>query len=158
MAKKRTHGDSLVAPDDPFQEDAFDTESEAFLRGARSFSPVPGPVSLDGASPRRGKSGPSGRFFSATWSAIKLFVGVALVVGLAASVAWGAHRYALTTTRFAIRKVEVQGADRLTAARAERLAGADMGTNLLRFDPESSCSVCRGCARRACSASFRTPC
>jgi cell division protein FtsQ len=68
------------------------------------------------------------------WSLLKLGTGVALVVGAALGVAWAAHRYALTSPRFMIREVSIQGQQRLSEAELKRLAGVEVGANIFRLD------------------------
>jgi cell division protein FtsQ len=65
---------------------------------------------------------------------LKLLAGLIVVVGASSAVAYSLHRYALTTTRFGIKKVEVQGGKRLGAERVRSLAGIELGKNLLAFD------------------------
>jgi len=69
-----------------------------------------------------------------TWSLIKLGAGVVLVLGISLGVAWGAHHYALTTTRFAIEQVEIQGARRLSSEQVANLAGVQVGQNIFKVD------------------------
>ncbi|MCC6214107.1 MAG: FtsQ-type POTRA domain-containing protein [Polyangiaceae bacterium] len=67
-------------------------------------------------------------------TALKLASGVGLVVVVAAAVAWGAHRYALTSPRFAIADVQVDGAQRASAAALAEAAGARVGQNVFALD------------------------
>ncbi len=69
-----------------------------------------------------------------TWRLLKLAGGVALVVGAALGVAWGAHHYALTSPRFMLREVAISGQKRLGQAELEQLAGIQVGTNIFRLD------------------------
>lgn len=69
-----------------------------------------------------------------TWSLMKLAAGVVLVLGISLGVAWGAHHYALTTSRFAIEQVEVQGARRLNSDQIASLAGIQVGQNIFTVD------------------------
>lgn len=69
-----------------------------------------------------------------TWSLMKLVAGVVLVLGISLGVAWGAHHYALTTSRFAIEQVEVQGARRLSSEQVANLAGIQVGQNIFKVD------------------------
>lgn len=68
------------------------------------------------------------------WAVTKILFGTALTLGVACGVAWGAHRYALTTPRFAIQKVEVEGARRLSAEQIKKLAGIEPGGNVFALD------------------------
>jgi cell division protein FtsQ len=76
----------------------------------------------------------SGRVLRAVWSGMKLVSGVAIVVCASVAVAWGAHRYALTTPRFAVRSVEIEGNRRKSDAQILELAGLSPGTNLFAID------------------------
>ena len=69
-----------------------------------------------------------------TWSLMKLGAGVVLVLGVSLGVAWGAHHYALTTSRFAIEQVEVRGARRLSTEQVANLAGVQVGQNIFTVD------------------------
>jgi cell division protein FtsQ len=68
------------------------------------------------------------------WTVAKILFGTALTLGVAGGVAWGAHRYALTTPRFAIQEVEVEGARRLSADQVQTLAGISRGSNVFALD------------------------
>lgn len=84
----------------------------------------------DGAPP----PGKARRFFLGLWSGIKLLTGVLVVVAAAGAVAWGAHHYALTTPRFALQNISVEGAARYDAQRIADIAGARRGANLFAID------------------------
>ena len=89
------------------------------------------------AGPRTGGGGRSGRPQGALprlLFALKLLLGVLVVVGASSAVAYSLHRYALTTSRFGIRKVTVQGQKRLTSEEVRSRAGIELGKNLLAFD------------------------
>lgn len=76
-----------------------------------------------------------GRIWGARlWTFAKIVFGTALTLGVAGGVAWGAHRYALTTPRFAIQEVEVEGARRLSADQVQSLAGISRGSNVFALD------------------------
>ncbi len=68
------------------------------------------------------------------WSVTRVLFGAALVLGVAGIVGWGAHRYALTTPRFAIQSVEVEGVRRLGADQVKELAGVEVGGNVFALD------------------------
>jgi cell division protein FtsQ len=74
------------------------------------------------------------RFAARAWLLLKLGTGVALVVGAALGVAWAAHRYALTSPRFMIREVVVEGRQRTTEAELGKLAGIQVGANIFTVD------------------------
>lgn len=103
---------------------------EAFVT---SESPQPGPVRTK--SRRAGSAPPPGRrVLSSIWSALKLASGVLFVVAASLAVAWGAHRYALSTPRFAIRKLDIRGSRRLAEQQIEKLAGVHVGQNIFAVD------------------------
>lgn len=87
-------------------------------RGAASRSP--------GAAP----------WLSRLWSGLQLVAGLALVVGISVSVAWGAHRYASTTARFGLRTLEVSGNHRLSDGAIAKIAGVAEGVNLFVLDTD----------------------
>ena len=76
----------------------------------------------------------SSRIAIQAWSLFKLATGVALVVGAALGVAWAAHRYALTSPRFMIREVVVEGKQRTTDADLQKRAGIQVGGNIFALD------------------------
>lgn len=67
-------------------------------------------------------------------SGLKALFAVAVVLGAAGAVAFGAYRYALQTPRFALRVVEVEGNRRLTEENVLERAGVARGQNLFRID------------------------
>lgn len=81
-----------------------------------------------------GDAGPPSRWLQRLWAATRIGFGVLLVLAVSGAVAWGAHRYALTTPRFAIRDVDVEGARRFSADRIQALAGVELGTNVFALD------------------------
>lgn len=68
------------------------------------------------------------------WPGIKLAFGVLLVVGSALVVALGAHRFAVTSERFAVVEVQATGNRRFNEDQLLRLAGAKRGDNLFVLD------------------------
>ena len=105
-----------------------------------SESPKPGPVAAKNVWGRRAQGGvseppPEGPgFFRTAWSLTKLGLGVLLVVGASVLVAWGAHRYALTSPRFAVRQIEVKGGKRKTEEQIAQVAGIKRGANVFAVD------------------------
>lgn len=67
-------------------------------------------------------------------AALKLLVGVVLVVGASAAVAWGARRYVLTSPRFAVKTIAVEGASRTTPETIAEAGGIAVGDNVLAAD------------------------
>ena len=97
-------------------------------------SPEPAPVASDAPRPKR-RRGPAraeagSPVLRSLWSGTKLVSGVLIVICASVAVAWGAHRYALTTPRFAMRTLEVEGNRRKTDAQIAALAGVHAGQNL----------------------------
>ena len=72
------------------------------------------------------------------WLALgaKLTLGLALIVGAVGSLAWGVHRYAQTTPRFSIVKIEIEGTRRLGREDVLGAAQVKKGDNLFAFDVE----------------------
>lgn len=103
-----------------------------------SETPKPGPVRA--ARRRAGNAeeppgaGRSGDLLSSLWSGIKLASGVLVVVAASVAVAWGAHRYALSTPRFAVKKLDIRGSRRLGQPEIEKLAGIHVGQNIFALD------------------------
>ncbi len=106
---------------------------EAFVT---SESPAPGPVRGKSRRARARSTPPAdrGRVLQSLWSAIKLASGVLVVVAASVAVAWGAHRYALSTPRFAIQKLDIRGSRRLGQQQIEQLAGIRVGQNIFALD------------------------
>jgi cell division protein FtsQ len=72
----------------------------------------------------------------AVWTAVKLSLGVAIVLGASLAIAWGAHQFALTTPRFAVVEFDVEGNRRASDAEIVRVAGLERGGNVFRVDLE----------------------
>lgn len=89
--------------------------------GSRRDAPLPDPAT------RRGRT---------VLAAIRAVLGAALVLGLSVTVAWAARRHVLTSPRFAIDDVVVQGAHRRTAEALEEEAGITKGSNVFALDLE----------------------
>jgi cell division protein FtsQ len=124
--KSRTeslHGAAVPAPLEEFALGESPPPGRAEpRRSARAKSPPP--------------SGPS--FSERLLSAVKLCVGLAVVVAASTAVAYSLHRYALTTTRFGIRDIELEGAKRLSPDEVRSLAGIELGKNLFAFDTRAA--------------------
>jgi cell division protein FtsQ len=104
---------------------------EAF---ADSESPVPGVVGPASTANRPVAAGGAGRLASA----FRFLLGLGLVAAVATAVAMSAHRYAVTSSRFALRTVEVSGARRIGSDQVERLAGVVRGENLFALDTHAA--------------------
>jgi len=120
---KSLHGATIAAPSEDFAVDESPPPAKA---GARRV--------VSGKSPP--PSGPS--LGERIVSGLKLVVGLAVVVGASTAVAYSLHRYALTTTRFAIRDVELTGAKRYSVEQIRTLGGIELGKNLFAFDTRAA--------------------
>lgn len=110
----RLHGASISAPDEGF-----------------SSSESPEPPRADRGSPRGSERS---RRLARLSSALRTVLGLLLVIGVAVGVAWSAHRYALTSARFAIRKIHVDGGKRFGPAEVQKAAGIPPNANLFSVD------------------------
>ncbi|HWP06297.1 MAG TPA: FtsQ-type POTRA domain-containing protein [Polyangiaceae bacterium] len=119
---KSLHGAVVSAPSEEFELPESPPPARAGARRAVSGRPPP--------------SGPS--VFERIFAGVKLVVGLAVVVAASTAVAYSLHRYALTTTRFAIQKVELEGSKRLAPDEVRSLAGVTIGTNLFAFDTRAA--------------------
>ncbi|HEY2405625.1 MAG TPA: FtsQ-type POTRA domain-containing protein [Polyangiaceae bacterium] len=117
--RERLHGAGLVAPDEAY---------------APSESPPPAAVVRRRGVPEEAPAPRSAWLL--LWSAIKLASGLAVVVGMSLAVAFSAHRYALTSPRFAVKNLDLVGAHRTTAAQIKELSGVDLGANLFAIDTD----------------------
>jgi cell division protein FtsQ len=115
----RKHG-VLHAPGDPLPYD------DSPAPGVASSSVRPPAATL----PRR----PRTRLLAT----LQLALGAIVVITASVAVAWGARRYLLTSPRFAVRTVEVEGMRRRTAAEVARGAGVEVGKNILALDLEAT--------------------
>jgi cell division protein FtsQ len=77
---------------------------------------------------------PEGSAWRLIWSLGKLLSGVLIVVAASGAVAWGAHRYAMTTPRFAVKKVDISGTRRKTDSEIVKLAGLERGQNIFALE------------------------
>jgi len=68
----------------------------------------------------------------------KVLLGLAVVVAASSAVAYSLHRYALTTTRFGVRDIDLQGAKRFSPEEVRALAGIELGKNLFAFDTRAA--------------------
>ncbi len=67
-------------------------------------------------------------------NALRAVLGAALVLGLSTTVAWAARRHVLTSPRFAIDEIVVQGAHHRTAESVATEAGVTKGMNVFALD------------------------
>lgn len=68
------------------------------------------------------------------WNFAKLVLGVALVLVTATGTAWGAYHLAVTSPRFAVTELKVEGTRTLSDSAVAKLAGIGLGENLLALD------------------------
>src|SRR5688572_29524358 len=109
VKKARVHGAAISAPLEEF---------------AVGESPPPANVGPKG---RAGRPATPPSFGARLLAALKLFAGLFVVIGAALGVAFSVHRYALSTTRFSIKAVELVGAKRMTESKVEKLGGVRRG-------------------------------
>ena len=64
----------------------------------------------------------------------KVTLGLSLLVAAVVTLAWGVHRYAQTTPRFAVVNLEVEGTKRLARDDVLAAAGVEKGQNLFALD------------------------
>lgn len=121
--RARAHGAAVVAPSEDYEVDDS-----------------PEPAAVKGPARNRFANEPSGarKLAARVLAALKLVMGLAIVIGVALAVAYSVHRYALTTPRFALKTIELVGAQRLSAARIEELGGLEKGKNLFSLDVEQA--------------------
>jgi cell division protein FtsQ len=74
------------------------------------------------------------RFLQLSWSFSKACLGLALVGGTAVATAWGGYHLALSSSRFALRKLDVDASHRLSDREVAEHAGVRLGDNLLSID------------------------
>jgi cell division protein FtsQ len=100
----------------------------------------PPPAKAEPRRAARGKSPPASgpSLGERLLSGLKLCLGLAVVVAASTAVAYSLHRYALTTTRFGVRDVELEGAKRLAPDEVRALAGIELGKNLFAFDTRAA--------------------
>jgi cell division protein FtsQ len=67
-------------------------------------------------------------------AALRLGLGLALVIGTSVSVAYSVRHYALTSPRFSIQEVDLQGGKRVSPEQAREQAGVVLGSNVFALD------------------------
>jgi cell division protein FtsQ len=65
---------------------------------------------------------------------VRILGGVLLVIGMGGGVAWGAHHFAVTSPRFALATVNVEGAARRTKDELTQRGGLSVGKNVFSID------------------------
>jgi cell division protein FtsQ len=69
---------------------------------------------------------------------VKLSIGFAIVISISVAIAWGAHRYTLTTPRFNVKDFDVRGNRHFSAGEIARQAGVERGSNLFAVDTDAA--------------------
>jgi len=117
---ERLHGASISAPDEGFDA----TES-------------PPPLPMNQRLNRELGGEPEPSRPSRVAAALRVVLGFVVVVGASVGVAVSAHRYALTSPRFAVRHVEVRGGTLLGPEEVRAQGGIAPGANLFALDTAS---------------------
>ena len=91
-----------------------------------SLPPVPAPAP---AAPL-----PPSRFMSV----VRTVLGVALVAGASVAVAWAARRHIMTSPRFAVTELQVEGADHRASEAIAAESGIVVGTNVFALDLDAA--------------------
>jgi cell division protein FtsQ len=91
---------------------------------SRSVRPPPAPA------PSKAPAKAAGRLSRAA----QLGAGAAIVIAASAAVGWGARRYIVSSPRFAVRTVLVDGAHRRPAEKVAAEAGVAVGANIFAID------------------------
>lgn len=107
---------------------------------------VQAPAELTGVEerPLSGAAAPSDlrRDSSGGWGVIaaglRLILGVSVVVVVSAGVAWGTYRFALTSPRFGVERIEVEGQRQRSDVVIAGLAGIELGQNLFSVDTDAA--------------------
>lgn len=102
-----------------------------------SDSPPPGGVAPRAQARAPGDPGRRGPL-QILWAGVRLSLGLAVIASISLAIAWGAHRYALTSPRFAIREFTVVGNRHHSADQLARLAAIERGQNLFAVDTEAA--------------------
>jgi cell division protein FtsQ len=100
-------------------------------------SPPPAPTS-NTVRPPPGPSPRPSRVAGKITRTLQLVFGAAVVIIASIAVAWGARRYIMSSPRFAIRTVLVDGASRRTAEQIASAGGVAVGANIFALDPEAT--------------------
>jgi cell division protein FtsQ len=99
-------------------------------------SPLPGPATTTVRPPASAKAAPRGEKEAPGKLArtLQLAGGAAIVISASVAVAWGVRHYVMTSPRFAIRTVLVDGAHRRSATAVASEGGVAVGKNIFALD------------------------
>lgn len=122
-----------------------DKQKRTHRKKRRGAVEAPGEFGFaSGDTPKPGAAGPStgdapsGDRLTRLWGGIKLAVGLLVVVAASGAIAWGAHRFALTTPRFSVVEFAVEGNRRVSDDRVVRAAGLEAGRNIFEIDLDAA--------------------
>jgi len=101
-------------------------------------SPVPGAISSTVRPPPRSRSARPKKPRSRAVATLQLAAGAIVVLAASIAVAWGARRYLLSSPRFAVRTVQVEGAHRRSATEIAKAGGVEVGKNIFGLDLEAA--------------------
>jgi cell division protein FtsQ len=107
--------------------------------GADEVSPPPTARTL--RPPSRAAAPPSAPAPSRLSRAVQLLAGATIVISASVAVAWGARRYIVSSPRFAVRTVLVDGARRRGADKIASEAGVSVGANIFAIDPRAAAAA-----------------
>src|SRR5687768_7343907 len=110
------HG-AIRAPEESFGLEGQDDEPRGSAQSSELAAEAPAP----GLGSRIG-------------SALRLGLGLALVVGTSVSVAYSVRHYALTSPRFSVQEVKLLGGKRVSPEQAQKQAGVMLGENVFALD------------------------
>lgn len=79
-----------------------------------------------------------GRRLRTVGTVLKTALGIAAVVGASTGVAWGAKRYMMTSPRFSVKTISVEGNARLSPEDVARAGGIAIGDNVFALDLDDS--------------------
>ena len=88
--------------------------------------------------PRKGDLDRSSRPPSRVASVARVIIGIALVIGASTSVAWAARKHVMSSSRFGVKDIDVNGARHLTNDEVAREAGITLGANVFSVDLDTA--------------------
>ena len=98
-------------------------------------SPLPGPATTTVRPPSKKAAKAPRKAMGRFGRTVQLIAGIVVVLAASIGVAWGARHYLLTSPRFAVRTVVVDGNHRRTAAQVAAAGGVAVGQNIFGLDP-----------------------